>query len=220
MKVDLISHTPDPEFMVSFIARVSNPENQNNPENAKLIKYLIKNNHWSPFEHAYFTLRIETSRAIAAQILRHRSFTFQEFSQRYSEATEIEPIELRKQAVKNRQSSEEVFDPDFDMGYEQLKGSDLITRALTNAKWTYNRLIEAGVAKECARMVLPLATQTTLYMTGNIRSWIHYLNLRNDEHAQKEHKLVAQEIEKILRVYLPNVFAALDSERNNDVPHK
>lgn len=211
MKVTLTNSTPNPEAFIAYIARVSNPMNQSNPDYAKLIKYLLKNGHYSPFEHSYFTFEIVTSRAIAAQMLRHVSFRFQEYSQRYSVAESTEPVEIRRQATKNRQSSDELFDPDFDFGYAQEKASDLITRAVNSARWTYDRLIESGVAKEVARFILPLSTQTTLYMTGSVRSWIHYLALRNDEHTQKEHRLIAQEIEWELRKQLPIVFTALDS---------
>lgn len=228
MEVRLVNSTPNPEQFISYVARVSNPDNQENPEYAKLIKFLIKNKHWSPFEHSVFTFEIKTSRAIAAQILRHRSFSFQEFSQRYSAAEIIEPIELRRQAKNNRQSSEEIFDPvvetysygyDAVVDYGDIYASEKIQEHLDDGLVLYRTLIDHGVAKECARMVLPLATQTTLYMTGNVRSLIHYLALRNDEHTQKEHQLIAQEIEKVLRLYLPTVFEALDmikqEEENN-----
>lgn len=212
MEVELVAHTPNPESFVAFIARVSNPENQDNPDYVKLIKYLLRNQHFSPFEHSYFTFKIVTSRAIAAQILRHRSFTFQEYSQRYSAATNIEPIELRKQAVKNRQSSEEVFNPALSER-DDIYANEAIALHTGYALGLYQQLLDVGVAKETARMILPLATQTTLYMTGSVRSFIHYLALRNDQHAQKEHQLIAQEIECILRVYLPTVFTALDNIR-------
>lgn len=227
MKVDLIWVTPDPEGMIAYIARVSNEKNQNNPDYAKLIKYLIKNKHWSPFEMSSMCFRIETSRAIAQQILRHRSFSFQELSQRYTEVDKVEPIELRKQAEKNRQSSTEVFDPmlSFDGFYTYatndverknmipatIAASERISVFLNNALALYNELIDAGVAKECARMVLPLATQTTIYITGSCRSWIHYLQLRNDEHTQKEHQLIAQQIEEIFALYYPCTYEALQS---------
>ena len=205
MKVKLISITENPEKIISYIARVSNPDNQNNPNYAKLIKFLIKNHHWSPFEHAHITFEIQTSRAIAAQILRHRSFSFQEFSQRYSEVSEFEPIELRKQAVKNRQSSLEIFNPPID----EVHASNVMAYVLEVSHVAYKKLIAAGVAKEVARMILPLTTQTTIYMTGSIRSWIHYLELRDDEHTQKEHQLIAKEIRAIFNEYLPTVAQAL-----------
>jgi len=212
MKVNMVWATPDPEKIIAEVARVSNPENQKNPEYNKLIKYLIKNQHWSPFEHSYMCCRIVTSRAVATQMIRHRSFSWQEFSQRYSEVTEIEPIELRQQADKNRQSSTEVFDPlvyNKDMDIE-LNASDIVSLSTEYSMFTYERLIKAGVAKECVRMVLPLATQTTLYMTGSCRSWIHYLALRNDSHTQKEHQLIAQEIEKLFAMNWPCTYGALE----------
>lgn len=215
MKVDLVWISPQVEEIIAHIARVSNPENQNNPDWTKLIKYLIKNKHWSPFEMGNACFSIKTSRAISAQILRHRSFSFQEFSQRYSAPDAIEPIELRKQAKKNRQSSDEVFDPvlmqvPFNDEVYDVLASESIKGYLDDGMSLYQELIEAGVAKECARMILPMATQTHIYMNGTIRSWIHYLNLRNDEHTQKEHQLIAREIESLLRLYLPNIFEAID----------
>lgn len=212
MKVSLRWITPNPEGTIAYIARVSNPDNQANPDYAKLIKYLIKNNHWSPFEHSVASFEIVTSRAIAAQILRHRSFSFQEFSQRYSVVDTFETVEIRRQATKNRQSSEEIFDPVVATADgTRWFASERIDIHLNNARRLYDDLIAAGVAKEVARMVLPLTTQTTLFMTGSIRSWIHYLALRNDEHTQKEHRLIAQVIEEELRKHLPIVFDALDS---------
>lgn len=217
MKVNLRWITHNPEATIAHIARVSNPENQENPDYAKLIKYLIKNKHWSPFEHSIASFEIVTSRAIAAQILRHRSFSFQEFSQRYSVVDTFETVEIRRQATKNRQSSEEIFNPVIetiardDRPPYEIRASQGIVDTLHFSMETYQKLIAAGVAKEVARMVLPLATTTTLFMTGSIRSWIHYLGLRNDEHTQKEHRLIAQAIETELRLHLPTVFAALDS---------
>lgn len=210
MKVDLVWMTPNAESIIAEIARVSNPENQKNPEYAKLIKYLIKNKHWSPLEMANMCVRIETSRAIAQQILRHRSFSFQEFSQRYSEVSAFEPIETRKQATKNRQSSDEVFNPVVEHvnGFD-FTAKELIQEHLIQANTLYSQLLQAGIAKECARLILPLTTQTTLYMTGSVRSWIHYLDLRDDENTQKEHQLVAREIRQIFDAYLPTVSKAL-----------
>ena len=216
MKVTLVSITENPEQLISYIARVSNPDNQNNPDYAKLIKYLIRNSHWSPFEHAFITFRIETSRAIAAQLLRHRSFTFQEFSQRYSEVTTFEPIELRRQATKNRQSSLEVFDPEIRSGTTSTdKASNVIMQHLIESRRRYEFLLEAGVAKEVARFILPATTQTTLYMTGSIRSWIHYIELRDTDHVQKEHRMITQEIRGIFNAYLPIVATAL-AELDNE----
>jgi thymidylate synthase (FAD) len=214
--VRLVSITNEPEKTLVYIARVSSPDNQNNPAIYKLIKYLIKNKHYSPFEHAFATFEIVTSRAIAQQIIRHRSFTFQEYSQRYSEATEFEPIELRKQAKSNRQSSEEVFNPQID----DVFASELIDSSIQNAYVVYKQLLAAGVAKETARFVLPLTTQTKLYMSGSLRSWLHYLALRNDQHTQKEHQLIAQQIEQILRIQLPTIFEALDELSATERRHR
>jgi thymidylate synthase (FAD) len=191
-----------PEDLMVYCARVSNPSNQlNTATGAKLLAYCIEHGHWSVFETASMTVEITTSRAIAAQILRHRSFSFQEFSQRYSEVQDFEPFELRHQADKNRQSSSELFKNE-DLEYS-------IRRFIGGAEALYRQLLDAGVARECARMILPLCTQTTLYMTGSVRSWIHYLKVRCDEHTQKEHYLVAQAIERIFCVQFPVVSKAL-----------
>ena len=191
------------EDIIAYCARVSNPKNQMNMATApKLIKFLIKHKHWSPFELANMCVEIKTSRAIAAQILRHRSFSFQEFSQRYSEATELEPLMLRSPADKNRQSSST---PIVDNVLDKLS-LDVMHKAME----VYNELIKAGVAKECARAVLPLGTQTTMYMNGTVRSWIHYINLRTEENTQKEHRDVANKIKKIFIDTFPNVSEALE----------
>lgn len=213
MQTKLIWITPDAEKLISYIARVSNPKNQDNPNYEKLIKYLIANRHWSPLEMVSACFEIKTSRAISAQIIRHRSFSFQEFSQRYANVIEVEPIAIRRQAKSNRQSSEEVFDPITENG---VKASEMINCVIEDAQWTYNRLIELGVAKECARMIMPMASSTTLYMTGTLRSWIHYLGLRNDEHTQKEHRDLAIEIETELRNHFPIVFKALDELKKEE----
>ena len=191
------------ESIIAYCARVSNPKNQHNVKTApKLLRFLIKHKHWSPFELANMCVEIKTSRAIAAQILRHRSFSFQEFSQRYSQATELEPLELRSPAEKNRQSSsEEITD---------YKLKALATITMNNAKAAYDELIEAGVAKECARAVLPLGTQTTMYMNGSVRSWVHYIQLRTEENTQKEHRDVANAIKAIFIEQFPNVSEALE----------
>jgi len=216
MEVKLISLTKpvddllmeNSEELVAFIARVSNPENQMNHETApRLLNYLTDHKHWSPFEMVDFTVEIKTSRAIAAQILRHRSFCFQEFSQRYSAATKIEPIELRKQAVKNRQSSAEVIDEPVI--------NNVVKLAIDYAIQTYNKLITEGVAKEQARMVLPLATQSTLYMKGSLRSWIHYIQLRTAEDTQKEHRDIAKKIKNIFIDQFPVVAEALKFKKDN-----
>lgn len=211
MQVSLISITSpvdggddimNAEDLIAYCARVSNPNNQNNKATApKLLKFLIKHKHWSPFELANMCVEIKTSRAIAAQILRHRSFSFQEFSQRYSEATNMEPLELRSPAEKNRQSSSDVIED------ENLnKMANMIMEA---SKDFYDDMIEAGVAKECARMVLPLGTETTMYMNGSARSWIHYINLRTEENTQKEHREVAEAVKEIFVEQFPNTSEAL-----------
>lgn len=193
------------EDLIAFCARVSNPKNQMNTKTApKLIKFLIKHKHWSPFELASMCVEIKTSRAIAAQILRHRSFSFQEFSQRYSQATELEPLELRSPAEKNRQSSSDEIN-DINLNIKAKK-------AMYEAKKAYDELIEAGVAKECARAVLPLGTQTTMYMNGSVRSWIHYIDLRTEENTQKEHRDIANAIKKIFMKKFPNTSEALGWE--------
>ncbi len=211
MEVKLVSITKpevggidNAEDIIAYCARVSNPNNQMNKATApKLIKFLIKHKHWSPFELASMCVEIKTSRAIAAQILRHRSFSFQEFSQRYSEAQQIEPIELRKPAEKNRQSSSESFDPQDEV-YQ------IANNALEQAKNAYDSLIEKGVAKECARGVLPLNTSTTIYMNGTLRSWTHYIDLRTEENTQKEHREVAESVKGIFIKNFPNVSKALE----------
>lgn len=216
MKVELVSVTNHPsktaEDLITYIARVSNPSNQNNIETTpKLLAYLIKNKHWSPFEMADMTVSIVTSRAIAQQILRHRSFSFQEFSQRYAAVTEFEEVELRRQAEKNRQSSEEVIDPIMLEGTVlQNNASYYIEHHMRASKELYDDLINAGVSKETARFVLPLTTQTTLYMKGSIRSWIHYLYIRADQHTQKEHRLIAEEIKRFFITLFPNISEALE----------
>jgi thymidylate synthase (FAD) len=217
MNVKLINVSNDPEGFIAYIARVSNPKNQNNPEYAKLLKYMIKNGHWSPFEHSFMAVEIKTNRAIAAQILRHRSFSFQEFSQRYSEALEIEPIELRRQAEKNRQSSTDVIDPLIGLeGIGYGKSSEIISSFISRAQLLYKTLIAAGVAKESARFILPLATQTTLYMSGSARSWIHYIQLRTKEDVQKEHREIALEIEKIFALYFPITYEAMQAIKKEE----
>jgi len=209
MTVKLISITPDAEKTMAYVARVSNPANQDNENYAKLLAYCIKHNHWSVFEQSSMTLEIETNRGIAAQILRHRSFTFQEFSQRYADTnliTENIPIpDLRRQDTKNRQNSTD------DLGdYVKLKFQAEIAQHFTVANNLYKRLLEAGVAKECARFVLPLATPTRLYMTGSCRSWIHYINLREKNGTQKEHMDIALECKKVFSEQFPTVAEALE----------
>ena len=221
MNVELISitqplrpmyHSPKTaEDLIAFCARVSNPDNQNNTETApKLLKFLIKHKHWSPFELASMCVEIKTSRAIAAQILRHRSFSFQEFSQRYSKAQELEFFELREQAEKNRQSSKDVNDPVLTKDSKSVSASLVVSQYLNEGVKLYDELIEAGVAKESARMVLPLTTETTMYMNGTVRSWVHYINLRTEENTQKEHRDIANAIKDIFVEEFPNISEALE----------
>ena len=193
---------------MAYIARVSNPSNQDNEKYAGLLKYCIKHNHWSVFEQSSMTLEIETTRAIAAQILRHRSFTFQEFSQRYADSNllgEIELPELRRQDVKNRQNSIDDLDPAIVDKLEKQMNT-LFSSSLS----LYNQMLESGVAKECARFVLPLATPTRLYMTGSCRSWIHYINLRSAHGTQKEHMDIANACKKLFIEKYPTVAEALE----------
>ena len=208
MTVNLISITPDAEKTMAHIARVSNPNNQDNPNYSGLLKYCIKHNHWSVFEQSSMTLEIETTRAIAAQVLRHRSFTFQEFSQRYADSNllgTIELPELRKQDKKNRQNSTDDLDPKLvDTLNRQM--NTLFSSALS----LYNQMLEDGVAKECARMVLPLCTPTRIYMTGSCRSWIHYINLRSAHGTQKEHMEIAEACRKVFTEQFPDVSEALE----------
>lgn len=198
------------EELIVYCARVSNPNNQMNMETApKLLKYLINHKHWSPLEMVNFCVEIKTSRAIAAQILRHRSFSFQEFSQRYSAATEIEPVQIRKQAEKNRQSSLEEFNPILN-NLEFKTAASYIEEHMKQSINIYEELIKCGVAKECARMVLPLTTQTTLFMSGTTRSWVHYLELRCKEDTQKEHRDIANAIKEIFKENFPIISEALE----------
>jgi flavin-dependent thymidylate synthase len=207
-KVCLVSVTPDAEKTIGYIARVSNPANQENPKVAGLLKYCIKHGHWSVFEQATMTLEISTTRGLAAQILRHRSFCFQEFSQRYADSSLLgETIalpELRLQDHKNRQNSIDAIDPWTKQKYEILmqqhfrQGMDL-----------YQQMLEEGIAKECARFVLPLAVGTKLYMTGNLRSWIHYINLRTANGTQKEHMEIAELCKQHFICQFPVVSEAL-----------
>ena len=202
-EVHLISSTPDAEKTIVYCARVSSPENQDNEETApRLVNYLIKHKHWSPFEMANMCVEITTSRAIATQILRHRSFSFQEFSQRYSEATKFEGIQLRRPAEKNRQSSSDLINDPILL--------EIAQNSVDQSFRAYDLLIENGVAKECARGILPLNTQTKLYMNGTIRSWIHYIDLRTNEDTQKEHREVAQGIKEIFIAQFPSISEALN----------
>jgi len=208
MNVKLISVTPDAEKLMAYCARVSNPSNQDNDNYAKLLAYCIKNQHWSIFEQAFMTVEINTSRGLAAQILRHRSFTFQEFSQRYADATllaeDIPTFELRRQDNKNRQNSiDDISDE------TKVKWNLQIREHFAKAKSIYDGMIADDIAKECARFVLPLATPTRLYMSGSVRSWIHYIELRSSNGTQKEHRLIAEETKKIFSEQFPTVSEAL-----------
>ena len=208
MTVKLVSVTPDAEQLMAYIARVSNPSNQDNEKYTGLLKYCIKHNHWSVFEQSSMTVEIETTRAIAAQILRHRSFTFQEFSQRYAASTALGDIdlpELRKQDLKNRQNSTDDLDPKMVEKFEK----QMIT-LFSSSKALYEQMLSQGVAKECARMVLPLCTPTRIYMTGSCRSWIHYINLRSAHGTQKEHMDIAEACRKVFTEQFPAVSEALE----------
>ena len=208
MNVKFVSITPDAEKMMAYIARVSNPSNQQNENYSGLLKYCIKHNHWSVFEQSSMTLEIETTRGLAAQILRHRSFTFQEFSQRYADTklldSEIPVPDLRSQDLKNRQNSNDDIPQEKKEEYQAL-----IARHFEDSMNLYNALLENGVAKECARFVLPLATPTRLYMTGSCRSWIHYINLRSAHGTQKEHMDVVAKARSIFTEQFPSVSEAL-----------
>ena len=209
MTVKLISITPDAEQTMAYIARVSNPANQDSENYAGLLRYCIKHNHWSVFEQAFMTLEIETNRGIAAQILRHRSFTYQEFSQRYADSSLLSdriPVpDLRRQDTKNRQNS--IDDLPEDMKQDLwLKIDDHFQASME----LYKELLDKGVAKECARFVLPLATPTRIYMSGSVRSWIHYINLRSANGTQKEHMDIANECKKVFVEQFPVVSEALE----------
>ncbi|UNH61199.1 thymidylate synthase [Synechococcus phage S-SZBM1] len=206
-KVCLVSATPDAEKTMGYVARVSNPANQENPNVDGLLAYCIKHGHWSVFEQAHMTLEINTTRGIAAQVLRHRSFTFQEFSQRYADSSllgEIPVPELRRQDTKNRQNSIDDVDPFLVQKYQILM-QDHFKHAMD----LYREMLDAGIAKECARFVLPLATPTKLYMTGNVRNWIHYISLRTANGTQKEHMEIAELCKQHFICQFPIVSKAL-----------
>ena len=208
MTVKFISITPDAEKTMAYIARVSNPKNQDNENFSGLLKYCIKHQHWSVFEQSSMTLEIETTRGIAAQILRHRSFTYQEFSQRYADSNllgEIELPELRRQDDKNRQNSIDDLEPEMVEKFNRQMNT-----LFSSAFGLYNQMLQAGGAKECARFVLPLATPTKIYMTGSCRSWIHYINLRSAHGTQKEHMDIANACKKIFIEQFAAVSEALD----------
>ena len=199
--------TPKADEHIAYCARVSNPKNQENESIAGLLKYCIKHQHWSIFEQAFMTLEIQTTRGLAAQILRHRSFTYQEFSQRYADSNllgNIELPELRHQDDKNRQNSIDDLDP---------KVVDKLNRQMntlfSSAYSLYNQMLDEGVAKECARFVLPLATPTRLYMSGTVRSWLHYIELRTGHGTQKEHKEIASDCKRIFSEQFPTIASAM-----------
>mgnify|MGYP001231375399 CR=1 FL=1 len=207
-KVNLVSVSPDAQKTIAYCARVSNPKNQDSDDYAKLLRYCIQHGHWSIFEMANMVLEINTTRGIAAQILRHRSFSFQEFSQRYADASylseSIENPELRTQDPKNRQNSIDNLNE-----YKEAIYNQNIRELFAKSKALYDMMIRDGVAKECARFVLPLATPTKMYMNGTIRSWIHYINLRTGHGTQKEHMIIAEECKKIFISELPLISEAL-----------
>jgi len=209
MNVKLISVTPDAEKMMGYVARVSNPSNQENPKVAGLLKYCVKHQHWSVFEQSFMTLEIETTRGLAAQILRHRSFTFQEFSQRYADSsllsTSIPLPELRRQDTKNRQNSIDDID-EFKVQKYQMLMQDHFRDAMA----LYQTMLDEGIAKECARFVLPLATPTRLYMSGSCRSWVHYIDLRSAHGTQKEHMDIAEACKSVFVEQFPTVAEALE----------
>tara|TARA_B100002019_G_C21216840_1_gene572502 strand:- start:546 stop:1196 length:651 start_codon:yes stop_codon:yes gene_type:complete len=210
MNVNLVTVTPDAEKTMGYVARVSNPNNQDNPNVARLLAYCVKHQHWSVFEQAYMTLEISTTRAIAAQILRHRSFTYQEFSQRYADSSllgfdKIPLPALRRQDTKNRQNSIDDLD-EFDIQRFELQMQTLFDSSMA----LYQQMIERGVAKECARNVLPLCVPTKIYMTGSCRSWIHYINLRSANGTQKEHMDIAEACRDIFIEQFPTVSQALE----------
>ena len=207
-QIKLVSVTPDAEQHMAYVARVSNPKNQDNDQFAGLLKYCIQHGHWSVFEQAFMTVEINTTRGLAAQILRHRSFTFQEFSQRYAASTALGNIdlpELRRQDDKNRQNSTDDLDPEMVEKFNK----QMIT-LFSSAKSLYEQMLSQGVAKECARMVLPLCTPTRIYMTGSCRSWIHYINLRSAHGTQKEHMVIAEACRKVFIEQFPAVAEALE----------
>jgi len=209
--VELVHVTPDAEELISYMARVSNPSNQTNTKtSAKLIKYLIEHSHWSPFEMVNMCVSIETTRSIAAQILRHRSFSFQEFSQRYARVTELPQVpKLSRQDEKNRQNSIDDLDPVLvnTLQYDAVK-------LYADANRLYQRMLDCGVAKECAREVLPISTPTRMYMNGTIRSWLHYCDLRTANGTQREHAQIASQVQDLLYQHLPNVCEAMWNKNN------
>ena len=211
MNVKLVSITPDAEKTMAYIARVSNPKNQDNEKFAGLLRYCIKHGHWSVFEQAHMTVEINTTRGLAAQILRHRSFTYQEFSQRYADSSllgdEIPLPALRSQDLKNRQNSVDDVDSSLVEKYNGLMGNHF-----REGMKLYQQMLDDGIAKECARFVLPLATPTRLYMTGSVRSWVHYITLRSAHGTQKEHMDLVENVRSIFKEQFPTVAEALGWE--------
>jgi thymidylate synthase (FAD) len=206
--VKLVWATPDAEQMIVYMARVSAPKNQDNMDTApRLLRYLIKNRHWSPFEMANMCVEIETTRAISPQILRHRSFSFQEFSQRYADTGELGSAiipHLRRQDNKNRQNSVDDLSPDVIASYYRR-----ISQLYEDAEHLYREMLSNGVAKECARSILPLSTQTRLYMNGTLRSWLTYIALREKHGTQMEHMLIAKQAKKLFSEQFPIITEAL-----------
>lgn len=200
-RASLVWVTPNAEAMIAYIARVSS-DNQDNPEYRRLFKYLIKHKHWSPFEHAVACVEINTSRAVAAQILRHRSFVFQEFSQRY--APVLEEPEMPEMRLANKTSRQSSIEAELTPAQSAVVGR--ARNLMYHSYKTYREMIDLGIASECARAVLPMCASTRMYMTGSLRSWLHYLELRTHETTQKEHREVAQAIERILEECFPTVF--------------
>ena len=214
MNVKLVSVTPDAEKNIAYCARVSNPNNQENEKIAGLLKYCINHKHWSIFEMAFMTLEINTTRGLAAQILRHRSFTYQEFSQRYADSSllgdRIPMIDLRRQDTKNRQNSIDDVDP-----FTKQELEIAIDRHFASSMDLYKQMLNVGIAKECARFVLPLATPTKIYMSGSVRSWIHYIDLRSANGTQKEHMDIANECKCIFAGQFPVIAEALGWTEHN-----
>ena len=206
MTVKLVHVTPDGDELIAYMARVSNPSNQSNPNNSKLIKYLIKHKHWSPFEMVNMCVEINTTRSISAQILRHRSFSFQEFSQRYSEVGDPIFPALRRQDLDNRQNSID------DIGVNcQAEWFAEIASLYSQSSRLYKQMLKAGIAKECAREILPLASPTKLYMNGNLRSWFHYIDLRSSNGTQLEHQTIANQVKLLVKQHFPNSYLAFFS---------
>ena len=206
MTVKLVHVTPDGDELIAYMARVSNPSNQSNPNNSKLIKYLIKHKHWSPFEMVNMCVEINTTRSISAQILRHRSFSFQEFSQRYAEVGDPIFPALRRQDLDNRQNSID------DIGVNcQAEWFAEIASLYSQSSRLYKQMLKAGIAKECAREILPLASPTKLYMNGNLRSWFHYIDLRSSNGTQLEHQTIANQVKLLLKQHFPNSYLAFFS---------